>query len=180
MKCVALAGRQPVYELSAADLVVRDLVRNNSPAFARHFKLLLLAPAGACVACGMAVGLVARDLVRLLRLEFSHVLACPCCHSRRRAGGLRPAGRVLELQVRPAAAEPLLAPLGPPCSTLTPVPLPRSIPAPQAQLSFVNIKQLFATEETVARSGGEGEEELESEEEQSDGSYVTTQVLDWP
>lgn len=27
MKCVALAGRQPVYELSAADLVVRDLVR---------------------------------------------------------------------------------------------------------------------------------------------------------
>lgn len=25
MKCVALAGRQPVYELSAADLVVRDL-----------------------------------------------------------------------------------------------------------------------------------------------------------
>lgn len=25
MKCVALAGRHPVYELSAADLVVRDL-----------------------------------------------------------------------------------------------------------------------------------------------------------
>lgn len=25
MKCVALAGRQPVYELAAADLVVRDL-----------------------------------------------------------------------------------------------------------------------------------------------------------
>ncbi len=25
MKCVALAGRQPVYELGAADLVVRDL-----------------------------------------------------------------------------------------------------------------------------------------------------------
>ena len=27
MKCVALAGRQPVYELAAADLVVRDLAQ---------------------------------------------------------------------------------------------------------------------------------------------------------
>jgi hypothetical protein len=27
MKCVALAGRHPVYELSAADLVVRDLAQ---------------------------------------------------------------------------------------------------------------------------------------------------------
>lgn len=71
MKCVALAGRQPVYELAAADLVVRDL----------------------------------------------------------------------------------------------------------SQLSFVNLKKLFATEETVSRQSEELEEE-ESEEDSDGGSYVTTQVLD--
>lgn len=74
MKCVALAGRQPVYELGAADLVVRDL----------------------------------------------------------------------------------------------------------SQLSFVNLKQLFAAEERVAGQRGADEDlEPELEEDSDGGSYVTTQVLDW-
>lgn len=62
-----------------------------------------------------------------------------------------------------------------------PPPLHNTTPSPpQAQLSFVNLKQLFADEETVARARDEGEEEMEEEEDSDGGSLVTTQVMDWP
>ena len=61
MKCVALAGRHPVYELSAADLVVRDLAQlsfiNLKQLFAAEERVSrqVCVPAVGHVFCGLLI-----------------------------------------------------------------------------------------------------------------------------
>lgn len=83
MKCVALAGRQPVYELAAADLVVRDLSQlsfvNLKKLFATEETVSRQVQQGRELLCGVVADSCCLCLLRLGDGRWVQMAASACC-----------------------------------------------------------------------------------------------------